>query len=104
MYVHEQADCFLRALANVDYTLSGVFRRNRFWNAAIGVPLNDRQQLVIGRLLDDFEGKLTSIKWGKLAKCSHDTASRAIRDLIDKGILPKDPGGGRSTSYSLIEK
>ena len=96
--------CFLRALANVDHILSGVFRRNRFWNTAASVPLNDRQRLVIGRLLDDFEGKLTSMKWGKLAKCSHDTATRDINDLIGKGLLQKDPGGGRSTSYSLIEK
>ena len=96
--------CFLRALANVDHTLNGVFRRNRFWNAIAGVPLNDRQHLVIGRLLEDFEGNLTSMKWGKLAKCSHDTANRDIKDLMDKGVLQKDPGGGRSTSYSLIEK
>lgn len=96
--------CFLRALANVDHTLSGVFRRNRFWNAIACVPLNDRQRLAIGRLLEDFEGKLTTMKWGKLAKCSHDTAIRDIKDLMDKGILQKDPGGGRSTSYSLIEK
>jgi Fic family protein len=96
--------CFLRALANVDHTLNGVFRRNRFWNAMAGVPLNERQRLVIGRLLEDFEGKLTSMKWGKLAKCSHDTANRDIKDLMDKGIMQKDPGGGRSTSYSLVEK
>ena len=96
--------CFLRALANVDHTLNGVLHRNRFWNAIAGVTLNDRQRLVIGRLLEDFEGNLTSMKWGKLAKCSHDTATRDIKDLMDKGILQKDPGGGRSTSYSLIEK
>ena len=96
--------CFLRTLANVDHTLNGVFRRHRFWNEIAGVPLNDRQRRVIGRLLEDFEGKLTSMKWGKLAKCSHDTANRDIKDLIDKGIMQKDPGGGRSTSYSLIEE
>ena len=96
--------CFLRTLANVEHTLSGVFRRNRFWNAIAGVPLNERQRQVIARLLEDFEGNLTSMKWGKLAKCSHDTATRDIKDLMDKGILQKDPGGGRSTSYSLIEK
>ena len=91
-------------LTHVDHTLSGVFRRNRFWNSIAGTPLNDRQRLVIGRLLEEFEGKLTSMKWGKLAKCSHDTATRDIKELIDKGILQKEPGGGRSTSYSLIEK
>ena len=96
--------CLLRALTNVDHTLNGVFRRNRFWSAIAGVPLNERQRLVIGRLLEDFEGNLTSMKWGKLAKCSHDSATRDIKDLMDKGVLQKEPGGGRSTSYSLIEK
>ena len=51
--------------------------------------------------MDDFEGKLTTIKWAKLAKCSHDTALRDITDLIERGILAQDKGGGRSTSYSL---
>ncbi len=96
--------CLLRALTNVDHTLNGVFRRNRFWSAIAGVPLNERQRLVIGRLLEDFAGNLTSMKWGKLAKCSHDSATRDIKDLMDKGVLQKDPGAGRSTSYSLIEK
>jgi len=57
---------------------------------------------VLNRLLGDFEGKLTTSKWAKLAKCSQDTAYRDILDLIKRGALQKDPGGGRSTSYSLL--
>jgi len=64
---------------------------------------NKRQRLVINRLLNGFEGKLTSSKWAKLAKCSQDTALRDIEDLVARGILVKDPARGRSTSYSLAE-
>ena len=58
---------------------------------------------MINRLLNGFEGKLTSSKWAKLEKCSQDTALRDIEDLIRKGVLAKDSSGGRSTSYSLAE-
>jgi len=50
---------------------------------------------------DGFEGKLTSSKWAKLAKCSQDTALRDIDDLVKRGVLMKEPGGCRSTSYAL---
>ena len=73
----------------------------RFWERHAGAPLQDRQRLVLNRLLDGFEGKLTSSKYARLAKCSQDTASRDIGDLIAFGILVKDQAGGRSTSYSL---
>ncbi len=62
---------------------------------------NDRQRLMLNKLLDGFEGKLTSSKWAKIAKCSQDTATRDIQDLIAKGILAKDDAGGRSTNYLL---
>jgi Fic family protein len=73
----------------------------RFWEQFAREPLNERQIKVLNRILDGFEGKLTTSKWAKLAKCSQDTAYRDILDLIDRGALRKDPGGGRSTSYSL---
>ncbi len=73
----------------------------RFWERHAGAPLRDRQRLVLNRLLGGFEGKLTSSKYAKLAKCSQDTASRDIDDLIALGVLTKDHAGGRSTSYSL---
>ncbi|MCY1517024.1 hypothetical protein D9M68_516870 [compost metagenome] len=95
-------DCLDHAMEYTNETLSGVFDRNRFWEQHREVLLNSRQQLIIGNLLDGFFGKLTSTKWAKMAKCSPDTALRDIQDLIDKGILEKEPHGGRSTSYVLI--
>jgi len=95
--------CMGRALDDTETTLSTVLRKARFWEAWTGVPMNDRQRLMLNKLLDGFEGKLTSTKWAIIAKCSHDTASRDIQRLIDAGILVKDAAGGRSTSYSLRE-
>jgi Fic family protein len=81
----------------------GVFRKAEFWQRHATAPLNDRQRDIINRLLDGFEGKLTSSKWAILEKCSPDTALRDIADLIARGILRQNEGGGRSTSYSLAE-
>jgi Fic family protein len=69
----------------------------------VGAPFNDRQRDMLNRLLSGFEGKLTSSKWAKIAKCSQDTALRDIDDLVGRRILAKDSAGGRSTSYSLTE-
>jgi Fic family protein len=65
--------------------------------------VNERQRDVIDRLLDGFTGRLTTTKWATIENCSHDTALRDIQGLIDQGLLRKDPGGGRSTSYSLVD-
>jgi Fic family protein len=75
----------------------------RFWENYAGESLNDRQRKVVNRLLDGFEGKLTSSKWAKLTKCSQDTANCDIIDLVKRNILAKDAADGRSTSYSLDE-
>ena len=75
----------------------------RFWQALRAVPLNERQRLMLNRLLDGFEGKLTTSKWAKIAKCSSDTALRDILDLVERGILLRNPEGGRSTSYALVK-
>lgn len=93
--------CLGRAIDGAQVTLSGVLSKARFWERIRGVQLNDRQQFVINRLLDGFEGKLTTSKYAKLAKCSQDTAHRDILALVDHGILVRNPEGGRSTSYSL---
>lgn len=95
--------CLNRAFDGAETILASVLRKARFWDAHAGAPLNDRQRAIINRLLDGFEGKLTSSKWAKLAKCSQDTALRDIDDLLQRGILVKDAAGGRSTSYSLRE-
>jgi Fic family protein len=95
--------CLDRAFDGAESILATVLKKARFWEAHAGAPLNERQRKVVNRLLDGFEGKLTSSKWAKLAKTSQDTAGRDIDDLVKRGILIKDAGGGRSTSYSLFE-
>jgi Fic family protein len=93
--------CLGRAIDGAQTTLAAVLTKARFWEAFGRVSLNERQRLVLNRLLDGFEGKLTSSKYAKLAKCSQDTAQRDILALVEDGILIRNPEGGRSTSYSL---
>jgi Fic family protein len=95
-------DCMLHAIDGAQETLGAVLAKARFWERFAKEPLNKRQVKVLNRLLDGFEGKLTTSKWAKLAKCSQDTAYRDILDLVERCALKKDPGGGRSTSYSLL--
>lgn len=95
--------CLDRAIGGATATLEGVLLRATFWAAHAGDPFNVRQRKVLDRLLDGFEGKLTSSKWARIARCSQDTAHRDITDLVSRGVLSKDPAGGRSTSYSLVK-
>lgn len=95
-------ECLRRAIEGAHGTLSAVLEKARFWERFAKAPLNERQIKVLNRLLDGFEGKLTSSRWAKMAKCSQDTAYRDIMDLVGRGALKKDPAGGRSTSYSLV--
>jgi Fic family protein len=94
--------CLHRAIEGSQATLSLVLNKARFWERFAQQSLNTRQVQVLNKLLDDFEGKLTTSKWAKLTKCSQDTAYRDVLDLVERGALRKDPGGGRSTSYSLV--
>lgn len=94
-------NCLRRAIDASDDTLQAVLVKARFWEKQAGEPFNDRQRKVLNRLLDGFEGKLTSSKWARMAKCSQDTAGRDIKDLVSRGILKKEEAGGRSTSYVL---
>jgi hypothetical protein len=94
--------CLDRAFDGAETILASVLRKARFWDEHAGDALNDRQRLIVNRLLNGFEGKLTSSKYAVLAKCSQDTAARDIEDLSAKSILVRDPAGGRSTSYSLV--
>jgi Fic family protein len=95
--------CYDRALSNTDQTLSTVMQKAKFWENPATEKLNDRQKLMLNKLLDGFDGKLNSSKWAKITKCSQDTAGRDILDLIKRGILIKEPSGGRSTSYFLAK-
>jgi len=94
--------CLDRAIGGAEEILAGIFHKARFWECQAGESLNDRQRLILNRLLDGLKGNLTSSKWAKLAKCSQDTALRDIDDLVKRGVLVKKPGGGRSTSYALV--
>jgi Fic family protein len=93
--------CLGRAFDRAETILAAVLVKARFWDRFTATEFNERQRSMINRLLNGFEGKLTSSKWAKLEKCSQDTALRDIEDLIGKGALIKDSAGGRSTSYSL---
>lgn len=95
-------NCLYRAIEGSQEILAAVLGKARFWERFAKEPLNERQIKVLNRLLDGFEGKLTTSKWAKIAKCSQDTAYRDILDLMKRGALQKDAGGGRSTSYSLV--
>ncbi len=102
-WIHWFLGCLDRALESAETTLDTVLGKARFWERLAAEPFNDRQRKILNRLLDGFEGKLTSSKWARLAKCSQDTATRDLNDLVRRGILTKDPAGGRSTSYTLAE-
>jgi Fic family protein len=90
-----------RAIDQAQRTLDAVLGKARFWRQFAGAPMNARQAKLIGRLLDGFDGKLTTSKWAAIAKCSPDTALRDINELIARGVLRKTASGGRSTSYEL---
>ena len=94
--------CLGRSIDAAGTALAEVLAKARFWERAGGIALNERQRRVLNRVLDGFEGKLTTSKWAKLAKCSQDTALRDIMDLVAHGLLARNPGGGRNTSYRLV--
>src|SRR6266478_473762 len=88
--------CLGRAIDGAQTTLSAVLHKARFWQSLRDVPINERQRLLLNRLLDDVEGNLTTSKWAKIAKCSTDTALREITELVERGILVRNAAGGRS--------
>jgi Fic family protein len=94
--------CLEDALKSSDIILSKVLNKHTFWTKYASEILNSRQILLINKLLDDFTGQLTTSKWAKIAKCSQDTALRDIQYLLNKKILLRNPSGGRSTNYALI--
>ncbi len=94
-------DCLDRAIDSAKDTLASVLYKARLWEKANKQPVNERHQLIINRMLDNFKGYMNTSKYAKIAKCSTDTALRDIQDLVSRDILIKNPGGGRSTSYRL---
>lgn len=100
-WLHWFLGCLLRAVQGADATLAGVLDKAQFWQRWAGTPMNARQTLVLNRVLDGMEGKLTNAKWAAMGKCSADTALRDINDLLERGVLRRLEGGGRSTGYEL---
>jgi Fic family protein len=96
-------NCFDRTLSASEGNVLGVLNKATFWEKHKAAMLNERQRLMLNKLMDGFEGNLTSSKWAKIAKCSPDTALRDIQSLINQGMLEKEAGGGRSTSYWIKE-
>lgn len=94
-------DCLLHALKKTETIFHSVFRKADFWQKHSATVINERQRMIINKLFDGFDGKLTTSKWAKITKCSTDTALRDIQDLVNKGILRKEEAGGRSTNYEL---
>ena len=92
--------CLGRAIDGAESTLKTVLEKARFWESHADASFNERQRVVLNRLLDGFEGKLTSSKWAKLAKCSQDTASRDIADLVKRSILTKPELGQNAANSS----
>ncbi|MGR3662356.1 MAG: Fic family protein [Paracoccaceae bacterium] len=95
--------CLHRTINGAQDILSSVTTKARFWERAATVSLNDRQIKVLNRMLDGFEGKMTSSKWAKIGKCSQDSANRDIAALLKHGLMEKGPGGGRSTHYVIVQ-
>ena len=96
-------NCLQKSLLQTTVTVQKILLKASFWNAHETTDLNQRQHLMLNKLLDGFEGKLKTSKWAKITKCSPDTALRDIRDLIQKGILQQEKEGGRSTNYELVQ-
>jgi len=94
-------ECLKRAIEASAELLEAVLMKARFWEKHLGTAFNERQRQILNRLLDGFDGKLTTSKWAKITKCSQDTALRDISDLVERNILMKDDAGGRSTNYLL---
>jgi len=95
--------CLDRTIEEAETSLGSVLHKAKLWQRINPQPVNERQRKVINRMLDDFQGHLTTSKYAKLAKCSSDTALRDIRELLERGIIVKNPAGGRSTSYRLAD-
>ncbi|MGD8210212.1 MAG: Fic family protein [Desulfobacterales bacterium] len=98
--------CVSRAIVSSNRMLSSVMLKARFWKHHAQTDLNHRQRKALNRLLDagpgGFEGGLTNRKYAGITHVSRATAQRELANLVKKGILRPNPGGGRSASYDLI--
>jgi Fic family protein len=96
--------CLDRAFYASEKNLEAVLFKTKFWRQHREATINERQKLMLNKMLDGFEGKMNSSKWAKITKSSADTALRDIQQLLQLDMLEKEPGGGRSTSYRIHAK
>jgi Fic family protein len=97
-------DCFSQAIGAAEKSCSRVLRKARFWQQHRSTVLNARQKTVLNRYLDGFDGKLTAKKWAVLAKTSMPTAQRDIKELVEQGVLIRNEGGSKNTSYAIPDE
>lgn len=95
--------CLKNAMLSTENTTQKILRKAEFWKIHEQTPINERQRLILNKLFDDFEGKLQTSKWAKLAKTSTDTALRDIKDLVEKGLLRQTDERGRNAGYELVD-
>jgi Fic family protein len=98
-------ECLLNALHETEKITTLVLQKANFWDKHKNIKLNERQRIMLNKLMDGFKGKLNTTKWAKIAKCSHDTALRDIKDLIEKSILKQEnsESKGKNLSYSIFD-
>lgn len=94
--------CLEQSILSTEKVLDSTLAKARFWDAHSKTVLNDRQRKMLNKVMDGFDGKLTTSKWAKICKCSVDTALLDVKDLISKGILGKTDEGGKNTNYKII--
>jgi Fic family protein len=95
-------ECLKNAMLSTENTTNRILQKAEFWKLHESTRINERQRLMLNKLLDGFDGKLKSSKWAKITKTSSDTALRDIKDLVEKGILKQSTDGGRSVSYEVV--
>ncbi len=95
-------ECFSKAVDAADQACAGVLRKADFWQRHSLVPFNERQRAGLNRVLGEFESKLTARKWAALARCSMATAQRDLKELVDRGLLIRNEGGSKNTSYTIV--
>jgi Fic family protein len=95
--------CLKSAMLSTENTTQKIVRKAEFWKLHENTPINERQRIILNKLFDNFEGKLQTSKWAKIAKTSTDTALRDIKDLVGKGILKQTDEGGRNINYELVD-
>ncbi len=93
--------CFDRAIDASEQVCSDALARDALARRLQSEALNERQRMMLNKLLAGLDGKLTARNWAAQTRSSVDTAQRDLKELLDRGLLVKNPGGSKNTSYAL---